>query len=138
MSFSIALKFIYSFVWVRVCVRVCGWWRRGGGVGGGVAAISKNAPMPELIKSKLRESRHSSDCIPTHPCCASNGEKLLEIKKKQTQASLSLLFLFMCTQDTQLLVDGAVTQKRERGREKKHQLAKHVYVVQYSWEQRLS
>lgn len=63
-------------------------------MGGGVAAISKNAPVPEPIKSKLRENCHSSDCMPTHPRCASNGEKLLKIKK-QTDTSIVEPFIFI-------------------------------------------
>lgn len=64
-------------------------------MGGGVAAISKNAPMPKPIKSKLRESCHSSDCIPTHPHCASNGEKLLKIKKANTSIVEPFIFIYV-------------------------------------------
>lgn len=101
MSFSIALKFIYSFV------------REGGG--DQCCYLPKmHSYMPEQIKSKLCESCHSPVCSPTHPYRASDGEKLFIYFKHTQTRIVPPCILFMWMETTQLLVDGAVRQ-RERG-----------------------
>lgn len=99
MSFSNALKFIYS------CTREGRWcccyppkifFKNN---------KEKNASMPELIKSKPRENRRCSDCVPARPRCASNEER--QNKHKRCR---SFHFFFICVH-----IDGAVTQKRAKG-----------------------
>lgn len=91
MSLSVALKFIYRLA-SRAKSDHC---------------LTQNEMLKE-IKSKVCESCHSLHCSPTHPCRASDGEKLIFFKNTHIVPP-DILFMWM--EATQMLVDGTVRQK---------------------------
>lgn len=93
MSLSVALKFIYRLA-SRVKSDHC---------------LTQNEMLKE-IKSKVCESCHSLHCSPTHPCRASDGEKLFFFFLKNTHI-VPPDILFMWMEAAQMLVDGTVRQK---------------------------
>lgn len=91
MSLSVALKFIYRLA-SRAKSDHC---------------LTQNEMLKE-IKSKVCESCHSPHCSPTHPCRASDGEKLFFFLNTHIVPP-DILFMWM--EATQMLVDGTVRQK---------------------------
>lgn len=92
MSLSVALKFIYRLA-SRAKSDHC---------------LTQNEMLKE-IKSKVCESCHSLHCSPTHPCRASDGEKLFFFLKNTHIVHPDILFMWM--EAAQMLVDGTVRQK---------------------------
>lgn len=92
MSLSVALKFIYRLA-SRAKSDHC---------------LTQNEMLKE-IKSKVCESCHSLHCSPTHPCRASDGEKLFFFFKNTHIVHPDILFMWM--EAAQMLVDGTVRQK---------------------------
>lgn len=109
MSLSVALKFIYRLA-SRVKSDHC---------------LTQNEMLKE-IKSKVCESCHSLHCSPTHPCRASDGEKLFFFFLKTH--ILFLLIFYLCEWKPPRCLLMELSDKR-----KMCKLAKHVCVVQYLW-----
>lgn len=109
MSLSVALKFIYRLA-SRAKSDHC---------------LTQNEMLKE-IKSKVCESCHSLHCSPTHPCRASDGEKLFFFFKKTH--ILFLLIFYLCEWKPPRCLLMELSDKR-----KMCKLAKHVCVVQYLW-----
>lgn len=109
MSLSVALKFIYRLA-SRAKSDHC---------------LTQNE-MLEEIKSKVCESCHSLHCSPTHPCRASDGEKLFFFFLKTH--ILFLLIFYLCEWKPPRCLLMELSDKR-----KMCKLAKHVCVVQYLW-----
>lgn len=108
MSLSVALKFIYRLA-SRAKSDHC---------------LTQNEMLKE-IKSKVCESCHSLHCSPTHPCRASDGEKLFFFLKTHI---LFLLIFYLCEWKPPRCLLMELSDKR-----KMCKLAKHVCVVQYLW-----
>lgn len=109
MSLSVALKFIYRLA-SRAKSDHC---------------LTQNEMLKE-IKSKVCESCHSLHCSPTHPCRASDGEKLFFFFLKTH--ILFLLIFYLCEWKPPRCLLMELSDKR-----KMCKLAKHVCVVQYLW-----
>lgn len=108
MSLSVALKFIYRLA-SRAKSDHC---------------LTQNEMLKE-IKSKVCESCHSLHCSPTHPCRASDGEKLFFFLKTHI---LFILIFYLCEWKPPRCLLMELSDKR-----KMCKLAKHVCVVQYLW-----
>lgn len=109
MSLSVALKFIYRLA-SRAKSDHC---------------LTQNEMLKE-IKSKVCESCHSLHCSPTHPCRASDGEKLFFFFLKTHILFLLIFYLCEWKPPRCLLMELS-------GKRKMCKLAKHVCVVQYLW-----
>lgn len=137
MSFSIALKFIYS------CMRGgkwCSYPSRPSPPPEKEKKLEKNTLMAGLIKSKPREKRSFSDCVPASTQCI----EWSETKQTQTRALTMLsffLFFYLWARRWSCHTKGSkegggawIGWGGGWGAERRHQLAKHVCSVQYSWE----